>query len=148
MSRVWIVKRKHFYQAAAALLLLLSSLLYMNRGSIIPTMAEPTSERTIHMVVGEFKTTTADGKTIEAYRWDPGTVVVQKGERIKLSIYGVNGQSHPFLIEGLNISGEVKKGKETVVHFTADKEGTYRIICLTHTDIAHSGPMIGYIVVD
>ncbi len=148
MSRVWIIKRKHFYLAAAALLLLFAGLLYMNRGSIIPTAAEPTAERTIHMVTGEFKSTTADGKTIEAYRWDPGTVVVQKGERIKLSIYGVNGQSHPFLIEGLNISGEVKKGKETVVHFTANQEGTYRIICLTHTDIAHSGPMIGYIVVD
>lgn len=148
MSRVWIIKRKHLFLAAAALLLLLSGLLYMNRGSIVPTTAEPTAERTIHMVTGEFKSTTAEGKTIEAYRWDPGTVVVQKGERIKLSIYGVNGQSHPFLIEGLNISGEVKKGKETVVHFTADQEGTYRIICLTHTDIAHSGPMIGYIVVD
>lgn len=148
MSQVWIVKRKHLYLAAAALLLLLSGLLYINRGSIVPTAAEPTAERTIHMVAGEFKSTTADGKTIEAYRWDPGTVVVQKGERIKLSIYGVNGQSHPFLIEGLNISGEVKKGKETVVHFTADQEGTYRLICLTHTDIAHSGPMIGYIVVD
>lgn len=148
MSRVWIIKRKHLFLAAAALLLLLSGLLYMNRGSIVPTAAEPTAERTIHMVTGEFKSTTADGKTIEAYRWDPGTVVVQKGERIKLSIYGVNGQSHPFLIEGLNISGEVTKGKETVVHFTANQEGTYRIICLTHTDIAHSGPMIGYIVVD
>lgn len=148
MSQVWIVKRKHLYLAAAALLLLLSGLLYLNRGSIVSTAAEPTAERTIHMVAGEFKSTTADGKTIEAYRWDPGTIVVQKGERIKLSIYGVNGQSHPFLIEGLNISGEVKKGKETVVHFTADQEGTYRLICLTHTDIAHSGPMIGYIVVD
>lgn len=148
MSQVWIVKRKHLYLAVIALLLLLSGLLYINRGSIVSTAAEPTAERSIHMVAGEFKSTTADGKTIEAYRWDPGTVVVQKGERIKLSIYGVNGQSHPFLIEGLNISGEVKKGKETVVHFTADQEGTYRLICLTHTDIAHSGPMIGYIVVD
>ncbi|MFC3842447.1 MULTISPECIES: cupredoxin domain-containing protein [Paenibacillus] len=120
----------------------------MNRGKIVPTLAEPTPERTIHMVVGEFKSTTKDGKTIEAYRWDPGTVVIQKGERIKLSIYGVNGDSHPFLIEGLNISGEVKKGKETIVHFTADQEGTYRIICMTHADIAHNGPMIGYLVVD
>ncbi|NOV04686.1 cupredoxin domain-containing protein [Paenibacillus planticolens] len=148
MSQVWIVKRKHFYRAAIVLLLLLSGVLYLNRGKIVPTLAEPASERTIHMVVGEFKSTTKDGKTIEAYRWDPGTVLIQKGERIKLSIYGVNGDSHPFLIEGLNISGEVKKGKETVVHFTAEQEGTYRIICMTHADIAHSGPMIGYLVVD
>ncbi|BFT69341.1 hypothetical protein PAENIP36_07830 [Paenibacillus sp. P36] len=148
MSQVWIVKRKHLYLAAVILLLLLSGVLYMNRGKIIPTLAEPTPERTIHMVVGEFKSTTKDGKTIEVYRWDPGTVVIQKGERIKLSIYGVNGESHPFLIEGLNISGEVKKGKETIVHFTADQEGTYRIICMTHADMAHNGPMIGYLVVD
>lgn len=148
MSQVWIVKRKHFYLTAVVLLLLLSGVLYLCRGKIVPTLAEPVSERTIHMVVGEFKSTTKEGKTIEAYRWDPGTILIQKGERIKLSIYGVNGESHPFLIEGLNISGEVKKGKETIVHFTAEQEGTYRIICLTHTDFAHSGPMIGYLVVD
>ncbi|GFZ78316.1 hypothetical protein GCM10008018_24760 [Paenibacillus marchantiophytorum] len=148
MSRVWIVKRKHLYLAAAALLLLLVGWLYASRDTLLPTMADTTSERTIQMVVGEFKSTTKEGKTIESYRWDPGTVVIQKGEKIKLSLYGVNGESHPFLIEGLNISGEVQKGKETVVHFTANKEGTYRLICMTHADIAHGGPMIGYIVVD
>ncbi|SDO89845.1 Cupredoxin-like domain-containing protein [Paenibacillus sp. yr247] len=148
MSQVWIVKRKHLYLAAAVLILLLSGVLFLSRGKILPTLAEPTAERTIHMVVGEFKSTTKDGKTIEAYRWDPGTIVIQKGEKIKLSIYGVNGESHPFLIEGMNISGEVQKGKETVIHFTANQEGTYRIICLTHADIAHGGPMIGYLVVD
>ncbi|UKS26840.1 cupredoxin domain-containing protein [Paenibacillus sp. HWE-109] len=148
MSRVWIVKRKHLYLAAAALLLLLVGWLYVSRDTLLPTMADTTSERTIHMVVGEFKSTTKEGKTIESYRWDPGTVVIQKGEKIKLSLYGVNGESHPFLIEGLNISGEVQKGKETVVHFTANQEGTYRLICMTHADIAHGGPMIGYIVVD
>ncbi|WP_411830200.1 MULTISPECIES: cupredoxin domain-containing protein [Paenibacillus] len=114
----------------------------------MPTLADSASERTIQLVVGEFKSTTKEGKTIEAYRWDPGTVIVRKGEKIKLSIYGVNGESHPFLIEGLNISGEVQKGKETVVHFTANQEGTYRLICMTHADVAHGGPMIGYIVVD
>ncbi|TXK81037.1 hypothetical protein FU659_17095 [Paenibacillus sp. N3.4] len=120
----------------------------MNRGKIIPTLAEPTAERTIHMVVGEFTSKTKDGKTIEAYRFDPGTIVVQKGEPIKLIIYGVNGDSHPFLIEGLNLSGEIKKGKEAVVNFTANQKGTYRIICMAHADISHGGPMIGYIVVE
>ncbi|MEW9701215.1 cupredoxin domain-containing protein [Paenibacillus sp. SI8] len=148
MSKIIIIKRTHLFLAAAALLLVLSSLLYMNRGRILPALAEPAVERTIHLVTGEFKSTTADGKTIEAYRWDPGTVVLHKGEKVKLSIYGVNGESHPFFIEGLNISGEVKKGKETIVSFTPQEEGTYRLICMTHADIAHSGPMIGYIVVD
>ncbi|WNR45189.1 cupredoxin domain-containing protein [Paenibacillus roseipurpureus] len=147
MSRIWIIKRKHVFQLAAALLLIMIGWLYLHRDSILPTLAEPVAERTIHLVAGEFKSTTADGKTIEAYRWDPGTIVVRKGERIKLSILGINGDSHPFLIEGLNVSGEVKKGKETIVHFTANQEGTYRLICMTHTDMAHNGPMIGYIQV-
>lgn len=52
------------------------------------------------------------------------------------------------MIEGLNVKGEVKKGEETVVSFRADEAGIYRIVCLTHPDIAHNGPMIGYLVVD
>ncbi|WP_245856225.1 cupredoxin domain-containing protein [Paenibacillus rigui] len=110
--------------------------------------AQTGQARTIHLVTGEFKTTGTDGKPIEVYRWDPGTIHVKQGEKINLSIYGVNGTSHPFIIDGLNVKGEVKKGKETIVSFQADKPGTYRIVCLTHPDIAHNGPMVGYIVVD
>ncbi|MFC5446742.1 cupredoxin domain-containing protein [Paenibacillus aestuarii] len=149
MSKIIVITRTHLVLAALALLLVLTSLLYMNRASLVPALAEPAAtERSIHMVTGEFKSTTSDGKTIEAYRWDPGTIVVHKGEKVKLSIYGVNGESHPFFIEGMGISGEVKKGKETVITFTPKEEGTYRLICMTHADIAHNGPMIGYIVVD
>ncbi|MNI30403.1 hypothetical protein D3C73_842500 [compost metagenome] len=149
MSKVFIIYKRHVIFAITALLVLLAAILYWSRGGIMPTFAESEAAgRTIHMVTGEFKTTTTDGKEIEAYRWDPGTISVQKGEKINLSIWGVNGESHPFIIEGLNIKGEVKKGKETIVSFTPTKEGTYRIICLTHPDKAHNGPMIGYIVVD
>lgn len=148
MSRIFIIHRKHIYLTAAAVLVLLTAVLYWSRERIVPSLAGTGVGRTIHLVTGEFKTKTAEGKEIEAYRWDPGTFYVNKGEKINLSIYGVNGESHPFIIEGLNIKGEVKKGKETIVSFTPDKEGTYRIICLTHPDIAHNGPMIGYIVVD
>jgi plastocyanin len=44
--------------------------------------------------------------------------------------------------------GVVKKGKETIFTARFDKEGIYRLICLTHGDIEHNGPMIAYIVVD
>jgi hypothetical protein len=30
--------------------------------------------RDIHLVTGEFQTKTTNGKVIEAYRWDPGTI--------------------------------------------------------------------------
>ncbi|MFC3885859.1 cupredoxin domain-containing protein [Bacillus songklensis] len=108
----------------------------------------PVKEFKINMVTGEFKSTTDDGKEIEAYRWDPGTIYVPKKQPVKLSIYGVNGKAHPFYIEGTNIKGTVKKGEETVLELHFTKEGIYRLICKTHLDIEHNGPMIAYIVVD
>ncbi|EKN65813.1 hypothetical protein BABA_18662 [Neobacillus bataviensis LMG 21833] len=104
--------------------------------------------REIHMVTGEFKATTKDGKVLEAYRWDPGTVTIEKGEKVRLLISGINGEKHPFYIEGTKIKGTVKKGEETIVPLQFDKEGTYRLICEVHSDRSNNGPMIAYIVVD
>ncbi|MBO0958370.1 cupredoxin domain-containing protein [Neobacillus sp. MM2021_6] len=104
--------------------------------------------REIHMVTGEFKTTTKDGKELESYRWDPSTVFLEKGEKVKLFISGINGEKHPFYIEGTKIKGTVKKGKETTVPLQFEKAGTYRLICEVHSDRSHNGPMIAYIVVD
>lgn len=100
------------------------------------------------MVTGEFKSKTVDGKEIEAYRWDPGTIFIKEGENVLLKVYGVNGREHPFMIEGTNIKGTIKQNKETVVPLQFSDEGIYRMICLTHPDKDHNGPMIAYIVVD
>lgn len=148
VNNVWMLRRKHLLLAVGIIILIAAAILYGGRDQLTAVTGKPLKERTIHMVTGEFKTKLPDGKEIEAYRWDPGTVFVEKGESIKLIIYGVNGEGHPFIIEGTNIKGEVTKGKETIVPFKAEKEGVYRIICLTHPDAAHNGPMIGYIVVD
>lgn len=149
MSKVIVLSRRKLWASAAVLFLLTSGALYFWYRSQIAAVSGPAGgTRVIHMVTGEFKSTTTDGKTIESYRWDPGTVFAEKGETIKLVIYGVNGDSHPFFIEGTDIRGEVKQGKETVVIFPASKEGVYRLICLTHPDADHHGPMIAYIVVD
>jgi plastocyanin len=104
--------------------------------------------REIHMVTGEFKATLADGKEIETYRWDPGTIFVEKGEKVNLMISGVNGAEHPFSIEGTDVKGVVKKGEETVVPLQFKEDGVYRLICHTHQDKEQNGPMIAYIVVD
>ncbi|GHH98362.1 cupredoxin domain-containing protein [Neobacillus kokaensis] len=104
--------------------------------------------REIHMVTAEFKTTMKNGKQLEAYRWDPGTIFLEKGEKVNLFISGINGEKHPFYIEGTEIKGEVKKGEETIVPLQFNKEGTYRLICEVHSSRDHNGPMIAYIIVD
>lgn len=103
--------------------------------------------REIHMVTGEFQTKMNNGKEMQSYRWDPGTIFLNKGEKVKLYISGINGEAHPFYIEGTNLKGTVKKGEEVLVPLQFDKAGTYRLICKTHTDQRNNGPMIAYIVV-
>ncbi|MDQ0339422.1 heme/copper-type cytochrome/quinol oxidase subunit 2 [Caldalkalibacillus uzonensis] len=87
------------------------------------------------------------GEQMEIYRWDPGLLVVNKGDRVRLNIIGLNGHSHPFTIEGMGVKGEVVKGDVTTVEFVAKKAGTFKIVCLSHTDLSNEGPMIGHIVV-
>lgn len=116
-------------------------------GKVWNTSASPAGTRIIDMVAGEFESE-INGKEIEAYRWDPGTINAYEGETVTLRIRGINGASHPFVIEDLNVKGEVVKGKTTSVTFTASKKGIYPIVCLIHSDEAHNGPMVGYLVVN
>lgn len=150
MPRILMIRRRHLWAGAMVFLILAGLLCFrlLRPSGDQPVDGQPEGPRTIHLVTTEAKSVLEDGTIIEAYRWDPGTVFVEKGETINLVLYGVNGDSHPFYIEGTRIKGEVKKGKETTVAFQASKEGVYRIICLTHPDKNHNGPMIGYIVVD
>lgn len=147
MSKIFIVSKRQIqlFIVVAALIILTGVYLSWDRSKEVGGQAA--EARVIQLVTGEYKTETADGKELEVYRWDPGTIIVNKGEAIELQINGVNGNSHPFVVEGLGLRGEVTKGKTTIVRFTADKAGTYPILCLTHTDMHHSGPMVGYIVV-
>jgi heme/copper-type cytochrome/quinol oxidase subunit 2 len=149
MSKIVFIDRKkmQLYIILAAVIIMAGA--YIGWQQSRPASAPPADEpQVIHLVTGEFRGTTDDGKTIESYVWNPGTVFVEKDRPVELRISGINGQTHPFVIEGLDISGEVQKGKTTIVRFTPTKEGIFRIICETHNHPANGGPMVGYLVVD
>lgn len=69
---------------------------------------------------------------VSTYRWDPGTIVVNQGDRVTLEIVGINGDEHPFTIEGYWISEVVRRGQITRVTFLADKAGIFKVICRKH----------------
>lgn len=147
----FILIRKQWIITFGFFLLLVFAGWYLVLPKAMQTSGEaigPDHNYEIHMVTSEFSTKTEDGKEIEAYRWDPGTIIIPKDQEIAIRIYGVNGKEHPFYIEGTNYKGVVQKGKETVLKVKFEKEGTYRLICAAHADIKTNGPMIGYIVVD
>ncbi len=147
MSKIVILNRKkiQLYTVIAAVVILAGA--YIGWQQSKPTMA-PAGDgpRVLQMVTGEF-TSMSDGKKLESYVFNPGTVIAKKGELVELRISGINGQSHPFVIEGLNISGNINKGKTTVVRFTPKEAGIYPIICQTHGDENSGGPMVGYLYV-
>jgi len=66
------------------------------------------------------------------YRWEPGVVVANQGDEVELWIWGVNGAQHPSTIEGYVPEFTVTRGNLTVLKFTADKAGTFRITCHAH----------------
>lgn len=138
-----------FILVTAFLLVTISAWFLLKAGdTAVFNQAENAQVREIHMVTVEYKAKMKDGKEIEVYRWDPGTINVDAGEKVNLYISGINGEEHPFYIEGTDIKGTVKKGEETMVSLQIDKEGTYRLICEVHGDREHNGPMIADIIVD
>ncbi|MGB8956413.1 MAG: cupredoxin domain-containing protein [Tumebacillaceae bacterium] len=103
------------------------------------------------IVTNEIKTKVQEGqieREIEAYRWEPGFLVVDKDKPVTLHFYGLKGKAHPFEIEGLGVRGNVEKGKVTTLTFTPKQAGTFKIVCLAHPTIDKNGPMIGYLRVE
>ncbi|MBW7457363.1 cupredoxin domain-containing protein [Paenibacillus sepulcri] len=147
MSKIYVVSKKQIRLFAVLLLVLFIAAACLKWNQSRAALAAQPEPRVFELVTGEFESTTGEGKKIEVYRWDPGTIIVNKGDHVELRITGINGASHPFVIEGLGIKGEVTQGKTTVVRFAAEAKGTYPIICLTHTTLVHGGPMVGYIVI-
>jgi plastocyanin len=70
--------------------------------------------------------------SVSVYMWMPEQVVVTEGDEVTLRIVGINGAAHPSIIEGYDIEFDVARGALTDVTFTADRVGTFPIICVIH----------------
>ena len=89
--------------------------------------------------VREFKVVNIEYKGAKI--WTPGTLVVRKGDRVKITLVNLAPSGvHAYAIEGygVNVSVNNKKGDDTkTVEFVADKPGIFRIYCSMHA--AHVG---------
>ena len=68
----------------------------------------------------------------QAYRFDAATLVAYQGERVRLRIFGVNGDAHEISVPKAGKELVVRRGRLTTVRFPAKRLGTYRIVCTTH----------------
>jgi plastocyanin len=81
----------------------------------------------------QLKKPNAEGRwEVSVYVFDPRQILVNEGDEVTLDFVGVNGASHPITIGGYDKTFELKRGQSTRVTFTADKPGTFPIVCAVH----------------
>ena len=81
----------------------------------------------------QLKKPNAEGRwEVAIYVFDPRQIFVNEGDEVTLEFVGINGASHPITIGGYDKTFELKRGQSTRVTFTADKTGTFPIVCTTH----------------
>jgi plastocyanin len=121
------------------------------------TLAE---EKVFHIVTGEWKWKAKKGEApvvdrsrgevneIERYVFNPGFIVVNKGDHVVLHIHDVKGDKHQVEIRAFAVKETlIKRGEMKTISFVADKTGTFKMTCNNHVDQNKEGPMEAYIYV-
>jgi len=79
------------------------------------------------------------------YEFNPSSLTVTKGDRIKITIRNTGTVTHSFVIDEFNVSsGNIGPGESTVVEFTVDKSGTFTYYCSIpgHRELGMEGHII------
>lgn len=83
---------------------------WLDDRTVIQELTE-TPEKTFHLVTVEYEGE-AEGKEIEAYRWDPGFITVNQGDKVNLVLHGVNGGNTAFPSRSSASAALSEKGKQ------------------------------------
>lgn len=99
----------------------------------VPELSAPTTDPSdVGKGFGGVKWVAEDKWQVASYTWNPVTIVVNQGDKVKLVYFGVNGNEHEVLIEGYDIEFVLNRGRFVEVEFTADKPGIFKIGCDNH----------------
>jgi cytochrome c oxidase subunit 2 len=83
--------------------------------------------------------------TARQFEFEPRTITVHKGEPVRLAITSED-VDHGFAVDEFKINKRIKAGAKTVVEFTPDREGKFRIYCSVVCGDGHD-KMVGELVV-
>lgn len=117
-------------------------------GSESPTSMKvpaPGNEDVEEMVVTDSEVVEID-MTAKQWEFDPGTITVKQGQKVKLNIKSID-VAHGFALPDFGVSQRLDPGKEVTVEFTADKKGTFTFFCNVVCGAGHRD-MKGALVVE
>jgi cytochrome c oxidase subunit 2 len=80
------------------------------------------------------------------YTFDPNTVRVKKGDRVKLVVTATD-RDHGFKLEAFHIEQKLPRGEAVTVEFTADQAGTFLFQCSVFCGLGHK-KMKGELIVE
>lgn len=83
--------------------------------------------------------------TVKNFEFNPATVTVKKGQRVRLLITVIEG-THGIAIPDMGVSQTLDNGKVNVVEFVPGKAGTFRMFCNVFCGAGHT-TMDGQIIV-
>lgn len=85
-----------------------------------------TPQQTTPVVVNvELKEFTVTAKN---WKFDPGTMTVNKGDKVRLTITSTD-VAHSFMLKDYNLNVKLEPNKTQVVEFIADKAGSFTFKC-------------------
>lgn len=97
-----------------------------------PKNVEITVHAVMHTVVDE-------NTTMEFHTWIPNTIVIHKGDTVKLTVINDDDHIHGFGIPDFGIdTGPIQPGQSKTIEFVATKVGTFEFMCTTPWDPAHN----------
>ena len=74
--------------------------------------------------------------TLRKYEFNPGSLRVRKGERVKLVMTAAD-HDHGFKLDDFDINQKIPKGTTVVVEFIAAKAGTFQFRCSNVCGLGH-----------
>jgi len=123
-------------------LLIVGAVLFINQNKPLP-------KQEISVSAPEVNTSSSPVQefvmTAKNWSFDPGTITVKQGERVRFKIKSVDVE-HGFALPDFGIDKKLEPGKEVVVEFVADKKGEFSFYCSVFCGQGHR-EMTGKLVV-
>ena len=111
------------------------------QAEVSPKKEEKIAEKTAPVAVTKSFTVTA-----KQWSFDPATITVKKGDKVKLTVKSVD-VSHGFSLSAFGVNQTLEPNKEVAVEFVADKTGSFPFVCSVFCGSGHGG-MKGTLIVE
>ncbi|MEM4255059.1 MAG: cupredoxin domain-containing protein [Candidatus Norongarragalinales archaeon] len=119
--------------------------------AVVSTTATPTEQPTATSTATPTATATLQAEkefemTAKKWEFQPSTITVEKGDKIKLKIKSVDVE-HGFKLPDFGVDANLQPGQEVTVEFVADKAGTFTFSCSVFCGDGHRD-MKGTLIVE